>query len=179
MNQFDITYYHGPQAEFIVRPEIVADIAASGMTLVPVGYDTETNKKALSLLNLYGLRAIVKDPRITAIYKNDDMSFESLHMLYLIHVQIVEKEIQTANCEAVVRKHLERAYECAEKATKVKAHQLTHPLLFGWEVQDAPSNNLRILKRFQSELERDYLCAYRDREWLQNLQEKCKEYLKQ
>lgn len=74
MNQFEITYYYGPAAEFIVKPEIVADIAASGMTMVPVTYDTETNKKALRLLQLYGLKAIVSDKRIRTIYKEDDLA---------------------------------------------------------------------------------------------------------
>ena len=111
------------------------------------------------------------------IYPDDDMSFESLHMLYLTHMQIVEKEIQSDNDEPVVRKHMERAYECAVKAATVTAHKLTHPLLFGWEVQDAPTNNLRILTCFHSELEKEYLRKYRAKGWLRDLQKKCRAYL--
>ena len=99
------------------------------------------------------------------VYPNDDMSFESLYMLYLTHMQIVQKEIQTANRESVVRKHLERAFECAEKAKTITVHKLSHPLLFGWKVQDAPSNNLRIMKQFRDELKKDYLGEYG--KWLQ------------
>lgn len=108
------------------------------------------------------------------VYKNDDMSFESLQMLYLTHMQIVEKEIQTGNDEAVIRKHLERAYECAVKAaSSIAEHKLTLPLLFGWKVQPAPSDNLRILRWFETELKEDYLCEYRNTDWFLNLQQNC------
>ena len=50
------------------------------------------------------------------VYRNDDMSFESLQLLARIHMQIVEKEMQAKNCEAVVREHLERAFLCSCKA---------------------------------------------------------------
>ena len=40
MKQFDITYFHGPFAEYVVREEVIADIAASGMTLMPHGGGT-------------------------------------------------------------------------------------------------------------------------------------------
>lgn len=106
------------------------------------------------------------------VYKNDDMSFESLQMLYLTHIQIVEMEIQAENCETVVRKHLERAYECAAKAASVIEHKLTLPLLFGWDIQAAPSDNTRMLKWFQNELKKDYLYGYRNTDWLLDLQEK-------
>jgi len=36
MKQFDITYFHGPFAQYMDKPEIIADIAASGMTQVPL-----------------------------------------------------------------------------------------------------------------------------------------------
>lgn len=68
MNRFDITYFCGPSADYIVKEEIIADIAKSGMTLVPLGCDAETNKKALPLLARYGLNALVSDPRIYDIY---------------------------------------------------------------------------------------------------------------
>ena len=103
------------------------------------------------------------------VYKNDDMSFESLELLYLSHMQIVEKEIQIKNRKDVVCKHLKRAFDCATKAATVTEHKLTLPLLFGLEIQDAPSDNLRLLSWFQSELGKDYLCAYKDSAWLQDL----------
>ena len=74
MKQFEITYFYGPFPEFIVKPETIADIAASGMTLVPLHYDAETNKKALPLLAHYGLKALISDSRIGAVYKNNDLA---------------------------------------------------------------------------------------------------------
>lgn len=74
MKQFDITYFHGPFANYVVREDVIAEIASSGMTLVPLHYGTETNKQALPILRRFGLRAIVSDPRIRRIYGADDIS---------------------------------------------------------------------------------------------------------
>jgi len=74
MKQFDITYFHGPFAQYMDKPEIIADIAASGMTQVPLHYDTETNKKALPLLSRYGMTALVSDPRLRKVYDEDDIA---------------------------------------------------------------------------------------------------------
>ena len=74
MNTFDITYFHGPFREFITKPEVIADIAASGITLVPLGSDTETNKTALKLLRRYGLRGEVHDPRIGKLYYEGNLA---------------------------------------------------------------------------------------------------------
>lgn len=73
MKQFDITYFHGPFSEFVIRPEVIADIAESGMTVMPLHYGTETNKKALPILARFGLKAEVGDPRISRIYGTDDI----------------------------------------------------------------------------------------------------------
>ncbi|MCQ2433107.1 MAG: hypothetical protein MJ175_10945, partial [Clostridia bacterium] len=74
MKQFDITYFHGPFAEYIDKPEVIADIAASGITLVPLNSSTEVNKRALPILDRYGLRALVGDPRIGQLYRDDDIA---------------------------------------------------------------------------------------------------------
>lgn len=113
------------------------------------------------------------------VYRNDDMSFESLQLLALIHMQIVEQEIQAKNCEAVVREHLNRAFVCSSKAVTVTKHKLTLPLLFGWEIQDAPSDNLCVLRWLQNELEKDYLCEYKNTEWFLELQQKNLEFTNQ
>ncbi len=72
MQKFDITYFHGPFSAYIDKPEVIADIAASGITLVPLNSDTATNKRALPVLAKYGLRAVVQDSRVSRIYYNDD-----------------------------------------------------------------------------------------------------------
>ena len=74
MKRFDITYFHGPFADFIDNPDVIADVAASGMTLVPLNSSTEVNKRALPVLDRYGLRALVGDPRIYRLYRKNDVA---------------------------------------------------------------------------------------------------------
>ena len=74
MKQFDITFFDGPFAEYIVKDDVVADIAASGITLVPLTYNTAVNKEALLVLRRFGLRAIVRDERITELFNTDNVS---------------------------------------------------------------------------------------------------------
>ena len=73
MKKFDITYFHGPFADYIVRPDVVENIAKSGMTLLPLHYGTEVNKKALPLVEANGMKALVGDPRIYQLYHADDL----------------------------------------------------------------------------------------------------------
>ena len=74
MKNFDITYFHGPFRQYIDKPEVIADIAASGITLVPIACDTETNKTVLDLLRRYGLKAHVHDPRISKLYYENNIA---------------------------------------------------------------------------------------------------------
>ena len=74
MKSFDITYFHGPFSQFIVKPEVIADIAASGITLVPISGDLKTNKIVLNLLRQYGLRAEVHDHRIGEVYYSGNIA---------------------------------------------------------------------------------------------------------
>ncbi|MGM9624926.1 MAG: hypothetical protein ACI3XM_04370 [Eubacteriales bacterium] len=74
MKQFEITYFHGPTADYVVRDAVIAGIAENGMSLMPLHYDTQTNKTALPILRRYGLKAIVTDPRVSRIYSADDLA---------------------------------------------------------------------------------------------------------
>jgi len=74
MKKFDITYFCGPYGEYLLKPEIIADIAASGITLVPFGGNKEFNFKVLKLLRQYGLKAEVQDSRIWQAYQNMDLA---------------------------------------------------------------------------------------------------------
>ncbi|MBQ8186766.1 MAG: hypothetical protein IJ037_07830 [Clostridia bacterium] len=74
MKSFDITYFHGPFAQYIVKPEVIADIAASGMTLVPISGDLTLNRTVLKLLGQYGLRGEVHDSRIAGLYYADNIA---------------------------------------------------------------------------------------------------------
>ena len=74
MNRFDMTYFYGPPAGQVVRPEVLGDILASGMTLLPLFADTKTNRETLRLLaELDGnARANVFDPRFRELYLSED-----------------------------------------------------------------------------------------------------------
>ena len=71
-------------------------------------------------------------------YPDDDMDSEQLLRLAELHKRAAERETSGGKNKNVVSAHLERADECRKKSTKVKRHTLTHPLLYGWEVDGAP-----------------------------------------
>lgn len=73
MKQFDITYFYGPESDYIVQEKVIADIAAAGFTLLQLCHSPEVNKTALALLKQYGLRADVGDPRISRLYRENDL----------------------------------------------------------------------------------------------------------
>lgn len=103
------------------------------------------------------------------IYPNDDMSFESLRSLCAQHRSIAEDEIALDNNEDVVKKHLVRAMECAIKSMSVEEHNLTHPLLYGWHVSAAPSDNKQVVQMLKRELEWDCFDAYRSKDWFMEI----------
>ena len=73
MKQFDITYFYGPEADKIVKEEVIAIIAEAGITLTHLCHTTEINKAALTLMKKHGLRADVGDPRISRLYRENDL----------------------------------------------------------------------------------------------------------
>lgn len=86
------------------------------------------------------------------VFPQDDMGYESLEHLCILHRCIAEDETSLGKDEAVVRKHLTRAAECALKSMDVKAHTLTHPLVYGWKIADAPTDNMRVVKALREEM---------------------------
>ena len=102
-------------------------------------------------------------------YPNDDMSYESLGQLCTLHRCIAEDEVSLGKDEAVIRKHLSRAVECAVKSRTVKAHELTHPLVYGWKVSDAPSDNMQLVRNLRSELMWECFDEFRSKEWFMSL----------
>ena len=105
-----------------------------------VAYVQSVNKSIASLYEL--------------VFRNDDTSFEDLRTLCTLHELIAEEETCLAGDESVIRHHLTRALECAIKSATVKSHDLAHPLVMGWHVDDAPSDNkqvLNMLKRYLSQ----------------------------
>lgn len=104
-----------------------------------------------------------------AAYSNDDMSYESLGQLCTLHRCIAEDEASIGKDEAVIRKHLSRAVECAVKSTTVTAHELTHPLVYGWYVADAPEDNKQLVRNLRAELVWECFDAYRNKDWFVEL----------
>ncbi len=102
-------------------------------------------------------------------YPNDDMSYESLGQLCTLHRCIAEDEASLGKDEAVVRNHLSRAVECAVKSTTVKAHTLTHPLVYGWKVTDAPSDNKQLVRNLKAELMWQCFDEYKIKDWFASL----------
>ena len=74
MKRFEITYFYGPDDEYFVKEETVADMAASGITLAETKCSPEATKKVLPLLKKYGMRATVGDERILNLAKQKDFA---------------------------------------------------------------------------------------------------------
>lgn len=98
-------------------------------------------------------------------YPNDDMDYESLQKLCILHRCIAEDETLCANDEAIIRKHLTRAVECALKSINVTAHKLTHPLVYGWQVADTPNDNMQIVRMLLEEMHWECFDGYKQKEW--------------
>ncbi len=93
------------------------------------------------------------------------MPFETLRSLCDQHRSIAEEELELAGDEAVVRMHLTRAMACAVKSVSVEAHTLTHPLVYGWRVQAAPSDRTQVVRMLKRQLGRACFDRYRDAAW--------------
>ena len=103
------------------------------------------------------------------VFPDDDMSYEDLKRLCVLHRMIAEDEAHLGKDENTVRYHLTRAAECAEKSAGIKAHDLTHPLVRGLYICDAPEDNKQILRILGSELSWSCFDEYRSREWFRGI----------
>lgn len=99
------------------------------------------------------------------VYPDDDMGFEELRNLVNQHRSIAEEETKLSVDEEVIRHHLQRAVQCALKSVDVTAHTLTHPLLYGWKVEAAPSDNLQVVRMLKRQLGWECFDEYRDSQW--------------
>ena len=99
------------------------------------------------------------------VFPEDDMGFETLQHLCILHQCVAEDETVLGKDEAIIRKHLSRAVECAVKSRTVKAHELTHPLVYGWKVADGPSDNMQLVRNLRSELMWECFDEYRSKDW--------------
>ena len=111
------------------------------------------------------------------VFPNDDMGFEDLQRMCMEHRSIAEDEIALKKNEEVIKHHLTRALECAEKSVSVKDHALKYPLVMGWHVYDAPSDNKQVVRLLKEELAWECFDEYRDKEWFMDIENKLSELL--
>lgn len=118
---------------------------------------------------------------ITQIYElvfpNDDMGFEDLKRMCVEHRSIAEDEIALKKDENVIKYHLTRAFECAVKSISVKDHDLNYPLVMGWHVNDAPSDNKQVVRLLKKELDWDCFNEYRSKGWFIDIENKLNQLL--
>ena len=79
MKQFDITYFYGPRDADLTKRETIANIAASGITLMQLCGSPESVKQALPIMAEYGLSGNVFDDRImNLVSKNDPAAVDAV-----------------------------------------------------------------------------------------------------
>lgn len=131
------------------------------------------NDDAINLGNAYKQRCFEVVAKIfEVVYQNDDMGFEQLQHMYNLYQGIAEHEAKGGKNENAIRHCLERAMDCCEKSASVKNHTLTHPMLYGWDVADAPSDNIMNLKLMKETLAEKIYDDIRSCEWFQKLEMK-------
>ena len=104
------------------------------------------------------------------VYPNDDMDFEDLMKLCILHWCAAEDEIDLSCDENTVKSHILRAYECAVKSMSVKDHEMTHPLVAGRRTGDAPSDNRQIVRSLKEQLSQDCFDRFRDTAWFTDIE---------
>ncbi len=114
-------------------------------------------------------RAVTKLYEI--VYPDDDMGFEDLRLMCIMHKAIAEDGSLLGDGEEMVRYELSRALECAWKSMSVKEHDLSHPLVKNWHVQAAPSDNKQVLHLLKKELAREGFDSYRQTEWFTHMEQ--------
>ena len=111
------------------------------------------------------------------VFPNDDMGFEDLQRMCMEHRSIAEDEISLSKNEEVIKHHLIRAFECADKSVSVKDHDLNYPLVMGWHVYDAPSDNKQVVRLLKKELAWDCFNDYRNKDWFVDIENKLNQLL--
>ena len=106
------------------------------------------------------------------LYPYDDMSFEDLKLLYIVHRRIAELETTLSNDESVIKYYMERALAVVEKSVTVQDHDLTYPLLNGWHIAAAPSDNTQWVRMMQADLGDSCFDGYRNTPWFAAIQDR-------
>ena len=112
------------------------------------------------------------------VYKNDDAGFEQLRHLADLHQRIAEYEAKELGSEELTNHHLKRAYACCQRSTTVKAHRLRHPLLYGLQVYNAPSDNKAGIRCFSEYLKQSVFDPLRKSSWFSEIEANTEDLLK-
>jgi len=111
------------------------------------------------------------------VFPNDDMGFEDLKRMCVEHRSIAEDEIALSKNEDVIKHHLIRALQCAEKSVSVKDHDINYPLVMGWHVYDAPFDNKQVVRLLKKELAWECFNEYRNKDWFINIENRLSKLL--
>lgn len=103
------------------------------------------------------------------VYPNDDMDFETLRHLCILHRCVAEDETKSGSDGAIIEYHLSRAVSCAVQSTKVTAHVLPHPLVCGWAVEDTPEDRTQIVRSLLAEMKWPCFENYQTQNWFADL----------
>lgn len=112
-------------------------------------------------------RAVIKLYEV--VYPGDDMGFEDLRLMCMMHCFAAEDELSLGRDEAAVKYELTRALECAQKSISVEAHDLSHPLVKNWHVMAAPTDRKQIVRFMKGRLEEGCFDSCREREWFHQM----------
>ncbi len=113
------------------------------------------------------------------VYQNDDAGYEQLHHLYILHQGLAEFEAMKHGDEDTIRYHLERALECCRRSISVKEHSLSHPMLDGLQVYNAPSDKQSIIRSLSDRLKQSVYDLYRQTPWFSTIAATTKDLLKE
>ncbi|MBO4355790.1 MAG: helix-turn-helix transcriptional regulator [Clostridia bacterium] len=100
-----------------------------------------------------------------ALYKNNDMGFEQFNHLCNLHQGIAKYEAMKKGNEDIIKYHLEKAADFCKKSMSIKEHRLTHPMLYGWQIQNTPSDNKLNIRHFTVHLQNTVYEPYRQADW--------------
>ena len=113
------------------------------------------------------------------VYPGDDMGFEELELMCIMHKCIAEDEIALGGREETVEYELNRALECARKSMSVEEHALPHPLVKNWHVQGAPSDNRQVVRLLKGELGRACFDGCRGMAWFMKMEQRLESLLQE
>ncbi len=99
------------------------------------------------------------------VYPDGDMDFEMMAIMCTLHRCIAEDEANENKDENIIRDNLTKASWFAQSSVRVQKHKLEHTLLKGTAIDDAPSDNEQILRRFKEELMWDCFKPYQNEAW--------------